>query len=165
MVDAYQDITIPFQMSSVEFFSEVSEHLCEGGVMVVNMNMRSGSEGSINDYLTDTICSVFPYVYTATVAGTTNVELFATHDAEAIDRLSFVANAMPSDNPLKGVLRRVRDTASQIEGGDLLLTDDRAPVELLGMRVLDELIAEELSAIRSLVAKEGIFAALEALGG
>ena len=27
MVDAYQDITIPFQMSSVEFFSEVKAHL------------------------------------------------------------------------------------------------------------------------------------------
>lgn len=27
MVDAYQDITIPFQMSSVEFFTMVKEHL------------------------------------------------------------------------------------------------------------------------------------------
>ena len=30
MVDAYQDITIPFQMSSVEFFSLVKDHLKEG---------------------------------------------------------------------------------------------------------------------------------------
>ena len=37
MVDAYQDITIPFQMSSVEFFTLVKEHLTEDGVMVVNM--------------------------------------------------------------------------------------------------------------------------------
>ena len=41
MVDAYQDITIPFQMSSREFFSLVKEHVKEGGVMVVNMNMHS----------------------------------------------------------------------------------------------------------------------------
>ena len=99
------------------------------------------------------------------VRGTTNVELFATHDPEAIERLSFVADAMPIGNPLKNILCSVRDTADPIEGGELLLTDDRAPVELLGMRVLDELIAEELSAIRSLIAKEGIFAALNALGG
>ena len=39
MVDAYQDITIPFQLSSVEFFSEVSRHLKPEGVMVVNLNM------------------------------------------------------------------------------------------------------------------------------
>ena len=41
MVDAYQDITIPFQMSSKEFFAQVKSHLNDGGVMVVNMNMRS----------------------------------------------------------------------------------------------------------------------------
>lgn len=40
MVDAYQDITIPFRMSSTEFFTLVKEHLTENGVMVVNMNMR-----------------------------------------------------------------------------------------------------------------------------
>ena len=32
MVDAYQDITIPFQMSSVEFFTMVKDHLKDGGV-------------------------------------------------------------------------------------------------------------------------------------
>lgn len=31
MVDAYQDISIPFQMSSVEFFTMVKEHLTEAG--------------------------------------------------------------------------------------------------------------------------------------
>jgi protein-L-isoaspartate O-methyltransferase len=40
MVDAFRDITIPFQMSSVEFFTSVRDHLNDGGVMVVNLNMR-----------------------------------------------------------------------------------------------------------------------------
>lgn len=62
MVDAYQDITSPFQMSSVEFFTMVKEHLTEKGVMVVNMNMRGTGEGNINEYLSDTISSVLePY--------------------------------------------------------------------------------------------------------
>ena len=59
MVDAYQDITIPFQMSSTEFFTMVREHLNPGGVMVVNMNMISDGQGSINEALSDTIASVF----------------------------------------------------------------------------------------------------------
>lgn len=50
MVDAYQDITIPFQMSSVEFFTLVKDHLNEDGVMVVNMNMRGSGDGNINQY-------------------------------------------------------------------------------------------------------------------
>ena len=65
MVDAYQDITIPFQMSSVEFFELVKEHLTDDGVMVVNMNMRGSDEGNINQYLADTISNVFSNVYTA----------------------------------------------------------------------------------------------------
>lgn len=36
------------------------------------------------------------------------------------------------------------------ESGTLILTDDKAPVELLGMRVLDEIIAEELDYYREL---------------
>ena len=57
MVDAYQDITIPFQMSSVEFFTMVKDHLKDGGVMVVNMNMHGNKEGDINQYLADTIAT------------------------------------------------------------------------------------------------------------
>ena len=76
MVDAYQDITIPFQMSSVEFFTLVKDHLNEDGVMVVNMNMRGSGDGNINQYLSDTIGQVFDAEYTVDVANTTNRELF-----------------------------------------------------------------------------------------
>lgn len=40
MVDAYQDITIPFQMSSKEFFTIVKNHLAKDGIMVVNMKIQ-----------------------------------------------------------------------------------------------------------------------------
>ena len=86
-VDAYQDITIPFQMSSTEFFTLVREHLNPGGVMVVNLNMHSDGEGSINQALCDTIASVFPYVCTVDVPGTTNRELFAAVDGAPIQWL------------------------------------------------------------------------------
>lgn len=59
LVDAYQDITIPFQMSTAEFFAMVKEHLKDGGVLVVNMSMHSIGEGSINQALSDTVSSVF----------------------------------------------------------------------------------------------------------
>ncbi|MCF0117109.1 MAG: fused MFS/spermidine synthase, partial [Bacilli bacterium] len=36
MVDAYKDVTIPFQMSSDEFFKSCASHLKEGGNMVCN---------------------------------------------------------------------------------------------------------------------------------
>lgn len=63
------------------------EHLNPGGVMVVNLNMHSDGEGSINQALCDTIASVFPYVCTVDVPGTTNRELFAAVDGDPIQWL------------------------------------------------------------------------------
>lgn len=161
MVDAYQDITIPFQMSSVEFFTEVKEHLREGGVMVVNMNMRSAAEDSITRYLLDTIASVFGTVVTATVYGSTNVELFASDDPAMLDRYAARVAALPAEHELTHTLESTRSALTPVEGGDRILTDDRAPVELLGMRVLDEMIAEELDSIRKTLREKGLFGYLE----
>ena len=158
MVDAYQDITIPFQMSSVEFFTEVYEHLNPGGVMVVNMSMRSESEGSMNEYLIDTIASVFPHVYTVRVSAGTNLELFATADGDALARFRERYPSEPEE--YAAIMQRVDENLVTVEGGDYILTDDKAPVELLGMRVLDEIIAGELDILRDQIAEDGIMSLL-----
>ncbi len=156
MVDAYQDITIPAQMSSVEFFTIVAEHLTDGGVMVVNMNMRSESEGSINDHLLDTISAAFDHVLLAAVPGSTNLEVFASNDPGMRERLAEAIAAMPKGDPLRRSLEWTSATLAEREAGTLVLTDDKAPVELLGMRVLDEIIMEELRAIRAALREKGV---------
>ena len=40
--------------------------------------------------------------------------------------------------------------------GELLLTDDRAPVELLGMGVIDALIRDEIGYYKKIFREEGI---------
>ncbi len=150
MVDAYQDITIPFQMSSKEFFTEVADHLNPYGVMVVNMNMKSSSKDSINDYLCDTMSSVFQYVYTAPVRGGTNCEVFAFQNPEVMETFDQGKSSL-TDTELSDMMETVSSELSLRESGDLILTDDKAPVELLGMRVLDEIIGEELDYYRELL--------------
>lgn len=162
MVDAYQDITIPFQMSSTEFFTLVREHLTEGGVMVVNMNMRGGGEDSINQYLADTISSVFDRVYTVDVAGTTNRELFAMNHTDALERLSAHRGQL-TDQRLSAMMERVQDGLAAYEPGDRIMTDDKAPVELLGMRVIDELIRDEVAYYKDIYERQGIAGVLESL--
>ena len=149
MVDAYQDITIPFQMSSVEFFREVEKHLTDNGVMVVNMNMKSQSKNSINDYLCDTIGSVFDYVYTAPVSGGTNCEVFAFQNPDTLATFETGCKTL-ADADLTAMMETVSNCLSLRESGDLILTDDKAPVEVLGMKVLDEIIADELDYYRAL---------------
>ena len=162
MVDAYQDITIPFQMSSVEFFTMVKDHLKDGGVMVVNMNMHGNKEGDINQYLADTIANVFDNVYTVDVAGSTNRELFASQHSDMIEVLSDHVENL-SDAGLQNMMQRVADNSSAYVTGDYLMTDDKAPVELLGMQVIDQLIQEEVAYYKDIYEEQGISGLLEHL--
>ncbi|RSX54227.1 spermidine synthase [Bifidobacterium goeldii] len=207
MVDAYQDITIPFQMSSDEFFSMVRRHLNPGGVMVVNMNMISDGAGSINESLQATIANAFNgacrvgTTYTADVPGTTNRELFAkaptaaerqqfaTQDGACDDSQRSIGQIATISKPVTSTmyadvqadalrdstLRRtgneelaqymedvaermtaVRDPSNDTGDRRLILTDDRAPVEVLGMKAIDQLIAQEAGPYRELLKREGI---------
>ena len=160
MVDAYQDITIPFQMSSFEFFSLVKAHLKENGVMVVNMNMRGSREGNINQYLADTISRVFGYVYTVEVAGSTNRELFASDNQAMLSCLEAGGEGL-QDSALCAMMERVADNLEPYEPGEYLLTDDRAPVELLGMQVIDDIIKDEVAYYKGVYEREGLKGLLE----
>ncbi|MDE6025858.1 MAG: fused MFS/spermidine synthase [Lachnospiraceae bacterium] len=167
MVDAYQDITIPFQMSSVEFFTLVKEHLSTNGVMVVNMNMRGSSEGNINQYLADTISVVFDEVYTVDVSGSTNRQLFATDNADMLNTFYNEVDLLSGENEaqseLKELMMYIEKSVMHYEAGDYVMTDDKAPVELLGMKVIDELIKEEVEYYKEIYKKEGIEGVMDSL--
>lgn len=155
MVDAYQDITIPFQMSSMEFFKLVADHLSENGVMVVNMNMQTDEPDNICDYLEDTISSIFPNVYTARVRRNTNCELFASFNPDMLDRFNNNLADMDECN-LKDFLANIKDDFVKYEAGDLILTDDKAPVELLGIQVIDSIIEREVKYYKDVYKEEGL---------
>ena len=155
MVDAYQDITIPFQMSSKEFFKLVQSHLKENGVMVVNMNMRSDSSDGVNSWLADTIADVFDLVYTTDVAGSTNRELFASDNPNMI--VEFNENRqLLDDSELYDLMDIISANLKLYNGEGKILTDDKAPVELLGMNVIDDIIQEELVYYKQKFKEEGI---------
>ena len=162
MVDAYQDIMIPFQMSSVEFFTLVRERLAPGGMLVVNMNMRDGNAGGINDWLSDTIASVFPHVYTVDVPGATNRELFAA-ETDLFAQFSQKIADIPRDD-LRALMARVEADLVPYTAGERVLTDDKAPVELLGMAAIDGIIREELSYYKDILRRDGVGGLLAAFG-
>jgi hypothetical protein len=168
MVDAYQDITIPFQMSSVEFFTLVKEHLNENGVMVMNMNMHgSDGEEDITTYLSDTVKSVFPEVYTSNVPWSTNRELFAggvegktlmleSFNSEMEEYRKKSAEGEEYAGELYNLMLNVQAGLTGYVSKGYLFTDDKAPVELLGMNVIDGLIQGELGYYKDIFMKDGI---------
>ncbi len=162
MVDAYQDIAIPFQMSSVEFFRLVKSHLNENGVMVVNMNMRGNDDGDINQYLADTISSVFGNVYTVEVDNSTNRELFASDNNDMMGVLNDNISGI-KDADLRFMMNKVRDNSIAYNAGKLIMTDDNAPVELLGMKVIDKIIRDEVAYYKEIFDENGVQGVIDAL--
>ena len=162
MVDAYQDITIPFQMASLEFFELVRDHLNEGGVMVVNMSMRGNGEGSLNEYLADTIAHVFPEVCTVDVTGSTNRELFAGMDGALMTAFDSDL-ARTDDAALAEMMHTVREHIVPYEPGSYCMTDDMAPVELLSMQMIDAIIQDEAAYYRRIYDEEGLSGLLDRL--
>ncbi len=161
MVDAYQDITIPFQMSSKEFFSLVKEHLKENGVMVVNLNMSAGEGNVITSYLSDTIASCFEEVGTVDVPGYTNRVLFAGN--ENLKTALAASTESLKDAALKKLMKDISLDLKDWEAGDNIFTDDRAAVELMGMQTIDSLIAGESRYYREVFRNKGFKGLMEAL--
>jgi spermidine synthase len=90
MVDAYHDITIPFHMSTREFFGLVKEALNPDGVIVVNINIRSKKDSQINDYICQTIKSQMEKVYKCELKNSTNTIVFASKDANCLSILQII---------------------------------------------------------------------------
>ena len=61
------------------------------------------------------------------------------------------------------MMNTVSDNLSTYESGEHIMTDDKAPVELLGMRVIDELIRDEVAMYKQLYEEQGIRGVLDSL--
>jgi spermidine synthase len=151
MVDAYHDITIPFHMTTKEFFTEVSSHLKPGGVIILNINMKSEGDNPINQYLSQTVKSVMNKVYTCDIAGTTNVMLFASNDADMVNNFDINTGKFDSQNPLQRVSQYVRQNLQEVTGSELVFTDDLAPVEVLGQSLLNDIVKDELASFKDMI--------------
>ena len=119
------------------------------------MNMRGNAQGSINQYLADTISSVFSEVYTVDVYGSTNRELFASDNPRMIENMN-TNSIRIADERLYAMMKNVEENLAVYEAGTYIMTDDKAPVELLGMRVIDELIRDEITYYRNIYEQQGV---------
>ena len=91
---------------------------------------------------------------TVEVPNTTNRELFAA-ETDLFADFDEKAAALP-DVPLRALMQRLGAALEPYSPGELILTDDRAPVEKLGMAVIDGLIQEELGYYKTIRREEGI---------
>jgi spermidine synthase len=140
-VDAYRQPYIPFQLTSREFFQEVSAHLRPGGVAVVNAG-RTSTDFRLVEALAATMRDVFPYVVAIDVDRYTNTILVGSQSPLSADALIQNVEGLPEASPLRVVAGwslasgNIRAMPAATMPAGSVFTDDRAPVE----RVIDQMI-------------------------
>ena len=97
------------------------------------------------------------------VDGYTNSVLFASMNKDAVYDV-LVSKSSDFDKDFIDLMSTVNDGLKVYTAGDNILTDDKAPVELLGMKEIDARITEELSYYNDVYKEKGIKGLLEELG-
>lgn len=142
-LDAYNSDTIPFHLTTREFYREVEQRLAPGGIVASNIiGTLRGPQSAFFRSMYRTLGEVFPTLYTipvydpSWVIGDINIIVLATRDKERLTRGDLVARA----GRLGGRLVPASDLADYashlfelpIPVSDVpILTDDYAPVDIL----------------------------------
>ena len=144
LLDAYFKDSIPFHLTTKEFFSMANQKLASNGVVVMNIiGAVSGSGGRITRSVAKTLRGIFPQVYMFAVRRPENVSLdsiqnvilIATKSAERLEIREIVKragalNAGLFPKPLTDIAVAFVD--GRLPDDDLpVLTDDYAPTDKL----------------------------------
>jgi spermidine synthase len=128
IVDAYIPPYIPFQLTTVEFFSLVNEHLAEDGVVALNV-ARTETDYALVDAIAFTLHQVFPSVYLMDTQSNLNTVVVASKQPTGLDTITATLSDLEHPNLQSVAARaagRIREFTAT-EGQSLV--DDHAPVE------------------------------------
>ncbi len=149
-VDAYRPPYIPWHLTTVEFFEEVSAHLTEDGVVAINVG-RTQTDRRLINALTATLSEVYPSVHAIDVPNTFNTLVVATHTPTDSSNLQANLQQLPADaHPiLRNVLSSGVENIVPATASNLVFTDDHAPVEwLVDSIVINFLLNDDLDVLR-----------------
>ena len=146
-IDAYRQPYIPFHLVTEEFFTEVYNHLEDGGVLAINVASVRGVSQELAAMIYRTIRSVFPWAIQIQATRSNDV-IIATKNPELSDKDPSSFQKASESPRIRQALSRFRDVKGQamnntkraylsrvklsVDGWEeaQLLTDDFAPVEM-----------------------------------
>lgn len=129
IVDAYKQPYIPFYLATQEFFTSCAAHLSPGGLLAINVATFTPRPEFLI-MIEDTICSVFPSVYSYRIDNVdvafSNIVIVASAKALPTTGLARAFPGAPAE-----VLTRVEKNIRPIEARSepMVMTDDWAPIE------------------------------------
>jgi len=138
-VDAYKQPYIPFQLTTREFFQQVSERLTPEGVAVINVG-RTETDYRLVDVISSTMKDVFPNVYIIDTELYANSIIVATNSPTQLGNFATSVEAQPPGSLVRTVGEASLATGNVREVTEVtrVFTDDHAPVE----RIVDQIIID-----------------------
>jgi len=131
IVDAYaQQLYIPWTMTTQEFWQDTERAIRSDGIVALNINATT-SDAPLLLAVSNTIASVFDHVYIVplTQDSSWNYLILASNRAVDLATLSDMDLASPLDEYADVLQSNVSEIFYKQD--ELVLTDDRAPVELM----------------------------------
>lgn len=129
IVDAYsQELYIPYELATVQFYDLVRAHLVPGGIVALNVNALSPQTPLLLS-LERTLRAAFPHVYAAKVGGAYNYLVAASTAPLDPAALLRTGGVPPLLEPLAAEL--AAGWTPVTGAGGWLLTDNRAPLDYL----------------------------------
>ena len=139
IIDVFQDIYIPYHMSTVEFFKELKSILNDNGA--ISINLVSFQNTDLLDIIGNTISQVFSNIFYIQI-GSSNYNILVTDldiTEEEVkdlilnkrDNLDFPPSVLKDDSlNLKLVFTEAYNNLEQFNPtGNQILTDDKSPIE------------------------------------
>jgi len=139
-IDAFHDVTCPFHMATREFFVQLRKNLADDGVIALNINMRSKLQPDLFTYLSGTVADVFPKAMVCAPPDFYNRIIFASNNERMFQILQKNAENLDREHPLKQLVNQTLPHFSDLEKSAFILTDDLAPVEMIGFNMLNQQI-------------------------
>lgn len=126
--DAFSAVSTPPHLASREFFTLVRSRLKEGGIIGINILSPSVSAPLVRT-VSNTLASVFGHVLIVPVAGSAWNHIVLASDA-LLDPAA-IADRLPEGYEDIGAMVRHSAIAAEFDPDVEVLTDDRAPTELM----------------------------------
>jgi len=128
IVDAYRPPYIPFQLTTVEFFRLVRDHLTASGVVAINV-ARTETDYRLVDAVASTLKAVYPSVYVMDTQSDLNSVVIACKRSTDLDTVNTQLGNL-TDPVLRDVASRAAGRVREFVALTTEpLTDDHAPVE------------------------------------
>ena len=144
-IDAYRPPYIPWHLTTVEFFSEVNQHLTNNGVVVINVG-RTPKDRRLVNAMAQTLASVYPSVHAMDVPNTFNTILVATKQSTAQGNLgrnlTRLKESPSSSAELIQLLQYADTTHVAWQPSPIIFTDNHAPVEWMIDSIVFNFVAD-----------------------